>query len=73
MQPGSDTGVEMYRHEAEEGGVVINGKVQLTVGGKTYVLGPGDAYDFNSRLPHRFRNIGDEVCEIVSACTPPTF
>jgi len=63
----------MYRHEAEEGGVVISGKVELTVGGTTYVLGPGDAYHFNSRLPHRFLNIGDEVCEIVSACTLPTF
>jgi mannose-6-phosphate isomerase-like protein (cupin superfamily) len=24
-------------------------------------------------VPHRFRNFGDEHCEIISACTPPTF
>jgi mannose-6-phosphate isomerase-like protein (cupin superfamily) len=43
------------------------------VGDQRRVLGPGDAYYFDSRLPHRFRNIGEEVCEIVSACTPPSF
>lgn len=73
LQPGADTGVELYRHEAEEGGIVIRGQLELTVGGQTFVLAPGDAYYFDSRVPHRFRNIGDDVCEIVSACTPPSF
>ncbi|MEM7643912.1 MAG: aldehyde dehydrogenase, partial [Pseudomonadota bacterium] len=27
----------------------------------------------DSRLPHRFRNIGDAPCQVISACTPPTF
>jgi mannose-6-phosphate isomerase-like protein (cupin superfamily) len=35
------------------------------------VLKAGDAYLFDSSLPHRFRNTGDSVVEIVSACTPP--
>ena len=73
LQPGADTGVDLYRHDAEEGGVVIHGQLELTVDGQSFVLGPGDAYYFNSRIPHRFRNIGDDVCEIVSACTPPSF
>ncbi|HBM14596.1 MAG TPA: aldehyde dehydrogenase, partial [Rhodospirillaceae bacterium] len=37
------------------------------------LLNTGDAYLFNSRLAHRFRNPGDTPCTIVSACTPPTF
>jgi transcriptional regulator with XRE-family HTH domain len=73
LQPDADTGVDMLRHEAEEGGVVVRGTLELTVAGTTYVLGPGDAYYFDSRLPHRFRNAGDEVCEVVSACAPPSF
>ncbi|HXH02669.1 MAG TPA: cupin domain-containing protein [Candidatus Competibacteraceae bacterium] len=72
IEPGADSGGDMLRHEAEEGGVVIRGRLELTVGGQTYLLGPGDAYYFDSRLPHRFRNVGDEICEIVSACTPPS-
>lgn len=70
---GSDTGKALLRHEAEEGGVVIRGRLEVTVGDQRRVLGPGDAYYFDSRLPHRFRNVGDETCEVVSACTPPSF
>lgn len=72
-QPGADTGNSMLSHEAEEGGIVINGRIELTVGEKTRILGPGDAYLFNSRTPHRFRNTDKQECTIVSACTPPSF
>jgi transcriptional regulator with XRE-family HTH domain len=73
LAPGTETGEEMLRHKSEEGGVVVCGKIELTVGGQVYILRPGDAYYFDSRLPHRFRNIGDEVGEIVSCCSPPSF
>lgn len=69
--PGADTGRAMLQHESEEGGVVIKGQIELTVGDKKQILKPGDAYLFDSRLPHRFRNLGAETCEIISACTPP--
>ena len=69
----ADTGEEMLTHAGEEGGVVVKGKIELTVGGETRVLGAGDAYYFKSSVPHRFRNIGREECEIVSASSPPTF
>ena len=70
---GAATGEEMLAHRGEEGGVIIKGRIELTVGGATRVLGPGEAYYFASQLPHRFRNVGREACEIISACTPPTF
>ncbi len=69
--PGADTGKAMLRHESEEGGIVIRGQIELTVGDQKRILGPGDAYLFNSRIPHRFRNLGKDECEIISACTPP--
>jgi len=72
LEPGADSGKDMLTHESEEGGIVINGTLELTVDGKTYILNSGDAYYFDSRLSHRFKNIGDGVCEIVSACNPPT-
>jgi mannose-6-phosphate isomerase-like protein (cupin superfamily) len=37
------------------------------------VLKAGEAYYFDSRLPHRFRNSGKEETKVVSACTPPSF
>jgi transcriptional regulator with XRE-family HTH domain len=69
----ADTGEEMLTHAGEEGGVVVKGKIELTVGGETRVLGAGDAYYFKSSVPHRFHNIGREEGEIVSASSPPTF
>lgn len=73
MPPGTDTGETMLRHDGEEGGVIIAGHVEVTVGEQMRVLGPGEAYYFESRVPHRFRNIGDSDVVIVSANTPATF
>jgi transcriptional regulator with XRE-family HTH domain len=72
-EPGSDTGSEMLSHAGEEAGLIVRGTIEVTVGARVKTLGPGDAYHFDSRLPHRFRNQGDETCELVSARTPPTF
>jgi transcriptional regulator with XRE-family HTH domain len=71
--PGAATGDDMMSHRGEEGGIIVRGKIELTVGGAVRVLGPGEAYYFSSQLPHRFRNVGREECEIISAGTPPTF
>lgn len=71
--PGADTGAAMLRHDSEEGGIVLRGRVEVTVGDQCRVLGPGDAYYFDSRLPHRFRNVDEDECELISACTPPSF
>lgn len=71
--PGADTGPDMLSHDGEEAGVVINGIIEVTVADQIKVLNPGDGYLFDSRLPHRFHNIGTSPCVIVSACTPPSF
>ena len=70
--PGADTGDDLLTHSGEEGGVIVEGEIELTVAGETWRLGLGDAYYFDSRLPHRFRNTGKEPARIVSANSPPT-
>ncbi|MFZ2507611.1 MAG: cupin domain-containing protein [Steroidobacteraceae bacterium] len=70
-EPGADTGPEMLAHAGEEGGIVVSGRIEATIGGQTRVLVPGDAYYFASTVPHRFRSRGRERCEIISATTPP--
>jgi transcriptional regulator with XRE-family HTH domain len=70
---GADTGAEFLVHEGEEAGIITRGQIELTVGDHVDVLNAGDGYLFDSRQPHRFRNIADEPCEIVSALTPPVF
>ncbi|WP_343561389.1 cupin domain-containing protein [Kiloniella sp. b19] len=73
LQPGADTGETLLRHESVEAGVVIRGSIEVTVGDQRKVLHAGDAFYFDSRIPHRWRNVGEDVVEIVSATTPPSF
>lgn len=72
-QPGAGTGKHKLRHEGEECGLILAGRLEVTVGGRTTVLGSGDAYYFKSSQPHAFRNTGSTACELISACTPPSF
>ncbi|PCI34525.1 MAG: aldehyde dehydrogenase [Alphaproteobacteria bacterium] len=72
-QPGATTGKTTLTHEGEECGLILKGHLQIEVGDQKKILGPGDAYYFDSQQPHRFKNIGSEECELVTACTPPTF
>lgn len=72
-RPGSDTGKVRLVHAGEDRGIVISGRLEVTVEDQSRVLSPGDGYYFSSSLPHRFRCVGDEPCEVVSACSPPSF
>tara|TARA_R110002020_G_scaffold13713_4_gene49149 strand:- start:113 stop:664 length:552 start_codon:yes stop_codon:yes gene_type:complete len=71
--PGADTGPELITHEGQEAGIVVRGSVEVTVGTQCSILNKGDGYLFDSTEPHRFRNVGSDICEIISACTPPSF
>jgi transcriptional regulator with XRE-family HTH domain len=71
--PGADTGAEPYAHEGEEGGFCVSGSVEVTVAGRRELLGPGDAYYYASKLPHRWRNVGRVPAVVISGCTPPSF
>ncbi|MBX9874555.1 MAG: cupin domain-containing protein, partial [Beijerinckiaceae bacterium] len=72
-EPGTDTGRVPLSHDGEEGGIVLSGRLEVSVDDERRILGPGDAYYFESRRPHRFRCVGPVACEVVSACTPPSF
>ncbi len=72
-RPGSGTGKHAMTHEGEECGIILSGRLQVTVGDQSQVLVAGDAYYFKSNQPHQFRNAGSDDCELISACTPPTF
>jgi transcriptional regulator with XRE-family HTH domain len=71
--PAADTGTEMLENDAEEGGYIIEGKIELTVGSEVFILKANDSYYFDNNKPHRFRNPFNKLCKIVSATTPANF
>ena len=72
-QPGAGTGKHSISHVGEECGIILKGKLEVTVGEQKKILKPGDAYYFKSTQPHFFKNVGREPCELISACSPPGF
>src|SRR6266481_7875822 len=61
-EPGGDTGRITLVHDGEEGGIILSGRLEVTVDSERRILGPGDAYYFESRRPHRFRCVGAKAC-----------
>jgi len=51
----------LVRHNGREFGTVLSGRLTVTVGFEDHVLEPGDSIFFQSTVPHRLHNEGDEV------------
>ena len=73
IEPGECNTDDLVGHEGEECGYVISGKLKVKCGTDEYVLEQGDSIYFESSIPHRYVNIGDEVCISVWSMTPPSF
>jgi transcriptional regulator with XRE-family HTH domain len=60
--PGSESAPAdaLVRHNGREFGLVLSGRLSVTIGFEDYVLGPGDSISFESTTPHRLRNDGLE-------------
>jgi transcriptional regulator with XRE-family HTH domain len=71
--PGASSGEEPYSHSGEEAGVVIRGRLELWVDGRTVTLEAGDSFGFKSELPRRCRNPGPDETEVIWAITPPSY
>ncbi|MGJ5177246.1 helix-turn-helix domain-containing protein [Bradyrhizobium oligotrophicum] len=65
LEPGGSTGDELYTHDGEEAGLVLEGEMLLTVDSETWSLKEGDSFRFASRRPHRFSNPADDAKAVV--------
>jgi len=56
---GASSGTGTFaRHEGREYGLVLAGRLRVTVGFEEYELAPGDSISFESTIPHRLETIG---------------
>ena len=63
---------ELRRHEVELLGgrgyewiYVLNGRLRLVFGGQDLVLSPGEAAEFETRVPHRFASADPSPVEVI--------
>ncbi|WP_375464345.1 cupin domain-containing protein [uncultured Methylobacterium sp.] len=56
LEPGASTGADLFTHDGEEAGLVLEGRLTLVVETRTLHLAEGDGFRFASRRPHRFGN-----------------
>lgn len=73
LQPGSGSGHSMIVHTGHEFVYCLSGQVQYSIEGETYMLEAGDSIVFESHLPHRWENTGEEPAQIILVLIPVDF
>lgn len=53
--------VETHHHLHEQGGIVLSGRLALTIGGETRTLGVGEMYLIPPNVPHRAAAVGGKA------------
>ena len=74
IPPKAASGSEPHQHDSdEECALVLKGRMRFWVGEEMHVLREGDTITFESRIRHRWENIGRGKAVVLWAITPPSF
>jgi len=73
LEPGEGSGKDFYVHRGLEAGMILQGKMEITVGDKVFILEEGDSITYSSDTPHKWRNIGKKRAIGIWVVSPPTF
>lgn len=72
--PGRSSGSDLTAHGAEvEWVIVLEGAIDMLVGGTSYELRAGDTLTFQGDLPHGFVNPTSEYARVIWVMTPASF
>ncbi|GGL18257.1 hypothetical protein Sme01_72410 [Sphaerisporangium melleum] len=66
FSPGGRAEPDPRTHEGYEWMYVLNGRLRLVLGEQDLVLSPGEAAEFDTRLPHWFGTVDGEPAEVLS-------
>lgn len=70
--PGAASSGHRQPRATEDGGVVISGRLRLTIGQLELDLGPGDSFQF-AQKPYAWRNDGSEPAVVLWIVAPPIY
>lgn len=65
IEVGGGSGEDPWRRNGEKAGYVMQGRFELRIGEQVHVLEVGDAFQFDSRQPHWFRNLADTETKVI--------
>ncbi len=65
IEPGGSSGPDPWRRNGQKGGYVLEGRFELRIDDQVHILQPGDAFQFDSRRPHWFRNLANVEAKIL--------
>jgi len=71
IDPKQDHKMVEYRHEGEEFVYVLKGHVEVMVGENQNHLKKGETLHFDSGIPHKLRNLGDEEAKLLVVLYTP--
>jgi quercetin dioxygenase-like cupin family protein len=72
IEPGADWG-QVYSHRGEEIRYILEGQLEVDIGGEKTLLGKGDCLWHDSQIPHTLRNPGKEKAVYFVVIMPPSF
>lgn len=72
LEPGQGGSISIFHERGEEYALVLQGALHVYVEDKVFVLNKGDCIVFDARLPHRYKNEGDERTVWIYTAVPPT-
>lgn len=70
LEPGSGSGHSLIVHTGHEFVYCLSGQVLYQVEDKSYLLKPEDSIVFESHLPHRWQNTGNEPAKVILVLIP---
>lgn len=72
LEPDPSDTPQLYAHEGEQYGVLIQGKLEIRIRDATYILKAGDSVFFDATIPHYARNVGRTKAVMIWAISPPS-
>lgn len=72
LEPGGTSGSQLYSHQGEEAGTVLEGAIGINVDGKEHRLQAGDSFRFTSTRQHSFWNPGNSPARVLWVNSRPT-
>ncbi|WP_026925135.1 helix-turn-helix domain-containing protein [Glycomyces arizonensis] len=70
VDPDADRPLAQRVHEGYEWLYMLSGRLRLALGPHDFVIGPGEAVEFDTRVPHAFANPGPEPAEFLGIFGP---